>query len=803
MRPQNIYKLCMSVICIFLLTIGFSYGYEVETHSIITDNAFKQSVATNDFITAIGYRPTDTLAKGSKVFKVQDWAREWAKEGSIKEDETFTSDVGGENFRYVHHFFDPVSNRGLDFNLAIAGYGYYHVMGNKAPDWALEDNERFPKQFYSIQHAKEYYFAGLTASTKDEREASLAKTFKTLGQVLHILQDMAQPQHTRNDPHGGDIFSTPYGSQMFGEKSRYELYVNDPKKINTFDYAPAYPVSFDTYRKFYISADGKGMSTFSNRNFVTEGTNFTCTLANCQGATGGGYANPVLDVATQYDVAANQLEDVPPSVTGNVTFFRNTFTDNYSGQTITNDRVTTYSLFDRDLKSKGKSPAFTLNRANYKVMANLLLPRAVGYSAGLLNYFFRGQLGVTFVPGGLKVKNLSSETMTSYTDTASGTTYGTIEVYYDAITDSTKNPPTTERRHLASYSLSSLQTQQLAPGEETPAIPFTAPPDNVKQNQYMVVFRGKLGNEEGAVIGQIVRSYVLYYGTQDIDGVDRIYKINPDGSNQTLVFDNPSRFLLGKFSPSPDGKTLAISISTDNTVLNSYILLLNLSDNTISPNIIYGDWPDWSPDSKKIVFNREVSPNPASSDVEIFTIDLTTPETPVERQLTFSSAVNLSSFNPAWSPDSNTIAYTMVWSQQPEPGCFGFWGISLMSSSDGTQRRSLICPDHISGDDEAAWSPDGSQVAFIRQQHDDWPLQLYKVDVASKAVTKLTDSPEGYQTGYNEYTPAWSPDRKTIAISSMRSGNYDIWLVDPNGGGYQQNLTSSDIGIDGYHAFSK
>ncbi|BCO30781.1 hypothetical protein TspCOW1_08840 [Thiohalobacter sp. COW1] len=49
------------------------------------------------------------------------------------------------------------------------------------------------------------------------RKAYWATTFRALGDVLHLIQDMAQPQHTRNDLH-----NTDYGH---GERV-YEKYTN-------------------------------------------------------------------------------------------------------------------------------------------------------------------------------------------------------------------------------------------------------------------------------------------------------------------------------------------------------------------------------------------------------------------------------------------------------------------------------------------------------------------------------------------------------------------------------------------------
>ncbi len=47
--------------------------------------------------------------------------------------------------------------------------------------------------------ARSYYYLALTATNGNAREEYFAQTFQTLGQVLHLLQDMAVPAHVRND----------------------------------------------------------------------------------------------------------------------------------------------------------------------------------------------------------------------------------------------------------------------------------------------------------------------------------------------------------------------------------------------------------------------------------------------------------------------------------------------------------------------------------------------------------------------------------------------------------------------------
>ncbi len=69
-----------------------------------------------------------------------------------------------------------------------------------------------------------------------------------------------------------------------------------------------------------------------------------------------------------------------------------------------------------------------------------------------------------------------------------------------------------------------------------------------------------------------------------------------------------------------------------------------------------------------------------------------------------------------------------------------------------------------------ALSPDGSRIAFC------WRGDLWVVPAAGGAARRLTVHP-AYDT-----RPVWSPDGKTIAFSSNRFGNYDIFLMGASGG---------------------
>lgn len=69
-----------------------------------------------------------------------------------------------------------------------------------------------------------------------------------------------------------------------------------------------------------------------------------------------------------------------------------------------------------------------------------------------------------------------------------------------------------------------------------------------------------------------------------------------------------------------------------------------------------------------------------------------------------------------------------------------------------------------------AISPDGTQIAFS------YKGDIYKVPVAGGRALQITTHP-GHDT-----RPVWSPDSKKIAFASDREGNYDIYIVDSEGG---------------------
>lgn len=79
-----------------------------------------------------------------------------------------------------------------------------------------------------------------------------------------------------------------------------------------------------------------------------------------------------------------------------------------------------------------------------------------------------------------------------------------------------------------------------------------------------------------------------------------------------------------------------------------------------------------------------------------------------------------------------------------------------------------------------ALSPDGREVTFS------WRGDLWKAPTTGGTAVRLTSNPA------DDSRTAWSPDGRTIAFDSDRSGSNNVWLMDAAGGSVRQ-VTAEDV----------
>jgi endonuclease YncB( thermonuclease family) len=116
----------------------------------------------------------------------------------------------------------------------------------------------------------------------------------------------------------------------------------------------------------------------------------------------------------------------------------------------------------------------------------------------------------------------------------------------------------------------------------------------------------------------------------------------------------------------------------------------------------------------------------------------------------------------AWSPDGTRIAFFRI--------AGGNIDVYVMNADGSNVRRVTTNPGE---DASASWSPDGTQLAFDTDR--DANSEIYVINVDGTKEHRLTDNPA------DDSFPAWSPDGKKIAFQSNRTGNYEIFEMNPDG----------------------
>ncbi|MCK4744863.1 hypothetical protein KAS41_02265, partial [Candidatus Parcubacteria bacterium] len=224
----------------------------------------------------------------------------WIIKGSIEED---------NDPRYVNHFYNPKTGKGLNYE------GFEH---KSAKEWAKNQNSATGD--YSISAILENY-----------RDGNLKRAYQGIGHILHLIQDMTVPAHTRNDAH-------PWGDP-FEEWAEQYGNVNLEK------------VSFISVDNLDSAFDN--LADYSHSNFYSKDTIIIGELNKYKTKD-----ESINGKTRRY--LMNKIDDVE---------YRIVYSKNP-------DSIKPIFQIDDDLK---------LNHDYW----NMLYPQAVGYSAGAIDYFIK------------------------------------------------------------------------------------------------------------------------------------------------------------------------------------------------------------------------------------------------------------------------------------------------------------------------------------------------------------------------------------------------------------------------------
>ena len=141
---------------------------------------------------------------------------------------------------------------------------------------------------------------------------------------------------------------------------------------------------------------------------------------------------------------------------------------------------------------------------------------------------------------------------------------------------------------------------------------------------------------------------------------------------------------------------------------------------------------------------------------EIFVMDFDG-QRPV--QITHNGAINLS---PAWSPDGSQLAYVSFVSGRPE-----------IQVVDAEGKRSRVFAREGDLNSAPEWAPDGKSMVYSVSREGN--SELVRIDLRSNRITRLTNHPA------IETAPAFSPTGRELAFTSDRAGSPQIYVMDADG----------------------
>ena len=219
------------------------------------------------------------------------------------------------------------------------------------------------------------------------------------------------------------------------------------------------------------------------------------------------------------------------------------------------------------------------------------------------------------------------------------------------------------------------------------------------------------------------------------DGNDSdIYEINPDGTDQRIVFNDQ----YDQYQPSisPNGEKIVYrSTTAGNSRAQIFIADRDGSNQSrLLAGVAGFDFePSFSPDGHSVLFSSF-----RDGDREIY---LTNLDTGFTAQLTNNADGDSS---PTFVPDGKQIVFV----SDRDAGATNNGPDLYVMRADGSDVRRLT--DNAETEFEPSVSPDGSRILFYSDENS--PSELYTMSINGGAMTRLTNNAE------SEYSPSFSPD---------------------------------------------
>jgi len=535
---------CACVIICFSLG-GRLFAHDQAVHVAITvtaaESALRNSTSFAGFVNLVN----DDCP--------EDAATNAIAQGSYSEDNR-DLDSGGK--RSLNHFYDPldqVYGKGLSDSppdqRLVSGTNSFvwasttNCLGYNFPGVLTLGRNEHTTNIYSWPNARGYEWLGLTSTSTNARYNYLTNMFRSVGQVLHLLQDASQPQHVRNEQHLDQFVKhvdTPWRSPIedYGDKNvkllNYSSGMLDWRtdgftKLEDFWDRHLYKGNAGILVDAENSGEQLGLAEWCNGNFLGV-RHLYPEYYPTKNKDISWYPYPSLNHSTDYLQKMARLSSGVQPLT-----FRNAQPGRLIYLTKVTDGVT-YPDISRFTYFGGRFPylgMMTINDDNViSNYHNVFIPKVVQYSAGVLDYFTRGTMSVSMnVEGGSSVYAFMI-TNTSSQDFLNGSFY---LLGQDASGD---------RSMRESNSLSEIMSSNVMPSGGSGTMMYTnsAPADTL----FYLVYQGTIGQTNNLALDLVDQGIAIAVAQPSV--YETISYTN-DVSLTSLGFTNGSTLTTNVLSP--------------------------------------------------------------------------------------------------------------------------------------------------------------------------------------------------------------------------------------------------------------